>query len=119
MATVNNANPNVDASVQIFDKFYQYNASIPADEYDAVYSYLKSVFGTNQQAKNFTSTFFRIVQYSGIPAMTLLQQIQGESTAQITLTFAYYLNTLQSPTTLLGLMNPTTPNYYVAHNIRQ
>lgn len=119
MATINNANPNIDRTVQIFDQFYQYNASVPVDEYDAVYSYLKSVFGTDRQAATFTTVFFRVVTASQIPAMTLLQQIQGESAPQVTLTFAYYLNSFQSPATLLGLNVPTTPNYYIAHNIRQ
>ena len=119
MATVNNANPGIDQTVKIFDQFYKYNASIPVDEYDIVNSYLRSVFSTQRQADTFTTVFFRIVTASQIPAASLLQQIQGESAPQITLTFAYYLNSFQSPATLLGLNVPTTPNYYIAHNIRQ
>ena len=119
MATVNASNPNVDQTVKIFDKFYGYQANIPVQEYDAVNSYLRSVFATQKQADNFTSIFFRIVDASKIPAMNLLQQIQGESAPQVTLTFAYYLNSFQSPSTMLGLNTPTNPNFYVAHNIRQ
>jgi hypothetical protein len=119
MPTVNAPNPRTDVTVRIFDKFYDFQGSVPAQEYDAVHSYLQSVFKTEEQAGNFTSTFFRIVQASDIPAMDLLNQIKGQTAIQVTLTFAYYLNTFQSLTTMIGLKQPVTPNYYVAHNIKQ
>lgn len=119
MSNINNLNPNIDLSVQIFDKFYSYQQSVSVQEYDAVHSYFLSVFETEKQAGNFTSTMFRISAASGIPVMELLQSVQGLSKPQITLTFAYYLNTFQSPATMLGLQQPVVPNYYVAHNIKQ
>jgi len=119
MATINNTNPNIDLTVQIFDKFYNYQQSVSAQEYDAVRSYLLSVFGTAKQADNFTSTVFRISELSGIPVMQLLQSIEGMSGPQITLTFAFYLNTYQSPATMLGIQATVVPNYYIAHNIKQ
>ena len=119
MPTVNARNPSTDLTVQIFDNFYNYKAGVPAQEYDAVYSYLRSVFTTAAQAANFATTTFRIAQASNIPVMNLLNQIKGQSAPQITLTFAYYLNSIQSPSTMLGVQVPTLPNYYVAHNIKQ
>ena len=50
--------------------------------------------------------------------MNLLQQFQGQSAPEITLTLAYYLNGIRSRSTLLGLNVPTQPNFYVARNIR-
>jgi len=50
--------------------------------------------------------------------MDLLQQIQGQSQAELNLTLAYYLNNIRSPATLLGINATTTPNYYVARNVR-
>jgi len=117
--TVNAINPRIDRTVQIFDKFYDYSQAISGPEYDAVYSYLRSVFNTTAQAENFTTTLFRIANTTGQPAITLLQDIQGASAPQVTLVFAYYLNTFQSPATQMGVQIPRTPNYYVAHNIRQ
>lgn len=119
MSTINARNPKTDLTVQIFDRFYSYKSGVPAQEYDAVYSYLRSVFETKAQAANFATTTFRIAQASNIPVMDLLQQLKGQSAPQITLTFAYYLNSMQSPSTMLGLQVPTQPNYYVAHNIKQ
>jgi hypothetical protein len=119
VSTVNATNNKIDLTVQVFDKFYSYQQSVSAQEYDAVRSYLLSVFGTVQQANNFTSTLFRISAASGIPALQLLQSIEGMTGPQITLTFAFYLNTFQSPSTMLGIQAPVTPNFYIAHNIKQ
>jgi hypothetical protein len=119
MATINYSNPRTDQTVKIFDQFYAYETVVPADEYDAVNSYFKSVFKTTEAAGNFTITLFRVAQQSGIPVMDLLQQIQGQTLPELTLTLAYYLNGLRSKATLLGLNASVTPNYYVARNVRQ
>jgi hypothetical protein len=118
MASVNAVNNKTDLTVQIFDRFYGYQQQVPVDAYDAVLSYFKSVFGSAEAAGNFTVSVFRISHSTNIPAMTLLQQFQGQSAPEITLTLAYYLNGIRSRSTLLGLNVPTQPNYYVSRNIR-
>lgn len=118
MGSVNIANPRVDQTVRIFDNFYNYEANVPAQEYDAVYSYLRSVFGTAEAAGNFTVTLFRIAEQSETPVMNLLQEISGMGVPELTLTIAYYLNGLRSSSTLLGLNSAVTPNFYVARNVR-
>jgi len=118
MASVNAINNKTDLTVQIFDRFYGYQQQVPVDAYDAVLSYFKSVFGSLEAAGNFTVSVFRISHATNIPVMNLLQQFQGQSAPEITLTLAYYLNGIRSRSTLLGLNVPTQPNYYVARNIR-
>ena len=118
MGSVNSYNPSIDQTVQIFDRFYSYSANVPSQEYDAVYSYLRTQFGTANAAGNFAVTVFRIAEQSKIPVMDLLQQLEGLSSIELTLTLSYYLNNLRSSSTLLGLNQQVTPNYYVARNIR-
>jgi pyruvate/2-oxoacid:ferredoxin oxidoreductase alpha subunit len=118
MGSVNAVNTKTDLTVQIFDRFYGYQQYVPVDQYDAVLSYFKSVFGTNEAAGNFTVSVFRISKQTNIPVMNLLQQFQGQSAPEITITLAYYLNGIRSSSTLLGINVPTQPNYYVARNIR-
>jgi len=118
MASVNAVNTKTDLTVQIFDRFYGYQQQVPVDAYDAVLSYFKSVFGSAEAAGNFTVSVFRISHATNIPVMNLLQQFQGQSAPEITLTLAYYLNSIRSRSTLLGLNVPTQPNFYVARNIR-
>lgn len=118
MGSVNYSNPAVDQTVKIFDRFYAYEVSVPQLEYDAVYSFFRSIYGTAQAAGNFAVSLFRVAEASNIPVMTLLQQMQGLEQAELNLTLAYYLNNIRSPSTLLGINASLTPNYYVARNVR-
>jgi hypothetical protein len=119
MSTLNETNPRIDQTVQIFDRFYDYSANIPSAEYDIVMSYFRSVFTTTLAAENFTTALFRVAEESNTPALTLLQSLEGQNSIELTITMAYYLNSLRSPATLLGVLQPTTPNFYTARNVRQ
>ena len=120
MPTVNEVNPSIDQTVRIFDQFYNYSANVPAEEYDAVLSYFKSVFTTVLAAENFTNSLFRVAEETNQSALTLLQTFQqgGQSAPEITILMAYYLNSVRSPATLLGVLTPTQPNFYTARNVR-
>lgn len=118
MSTVNALNPKIDQTVRVFDNFYNFDVSVPANEYDVVYSYFKSIFTTAQAAGNFTVTLFRIADQTGTPVLSLLQDLEGQNQIEVTATLAYYLNNLRSPATLLGYSVPVTPNFYAARNVR-
>ena len=118
MSTINAINPKIDQSVRVFDSFYNFDVDVPVNEYDAVFSYFKSVFTTAQAAGNFTVTLFRIAQENNTPVLALLQELEGQNQIQITATLAYYLNNLRSPATLLGYSLPVTPIFYAARNVR-
>jgi hypothetical protein len=62
---------------------------------------------------------FRVAQNSGQNVLTLLQTFENQTPPQITATLCYYLNGLRSATTLLGVLAPTTPNFYTARNVKQ
>jgi hypothetical protein len=120
MPTVNQPNLQTDQTVRIYDLFYNYSANIPVLEYEAVLSYFQSVFSTTLAAENFASSLFRVAEETNTSAMTLLQSFQqtGQSAPEITALMAYYLNSVRSSATLLGIMTPTTPNFYTARNVR-
>ena len=117
MSTVNYANPNTDLSVRIFDTFYSYDVNIPADEYDVVHTYFLSVMTTRQAAGNFTVSLFRVAQDTGINPLTLLKEFQGLNGISLSASLAYYLNSIRSRATLLGVGTPVTPNFYQARNV--
>lgn len=119
MATVNYTNPNVDLTVRVFDTFYNFELDVPAQEYDVVYSYFRSVFTTDSAAGNFTVTLFRIAQSNDVPVLNLLEQLQTTTGTQLTALLAYYLNAERSGATLLGVSEPVQPNFYAARNVRQ
>jgi hypothetical protein len=119
MSTINEVNPKIDQTVQIFDQFYNYSSNVPAMEYDIVLSFFRSVFTTTLAAENFTTALFRVAEESDTSVLTLLQSMEGQNSVQLTISMAYYLNSIRSPATLLGVLTPTTPNFYTARNVRQ
>ena len=119
MSTVNQINYQVDQTVRIFDQFYNYDENVPADQYDAVRSFFRSVFKTDDAANNFTVAVFRVAQNSGQNALNILQTFENQTPPEITVTLCYYLNGIRSPSTLLGVLAPTTPNLYTARNVKQ
>lgn len=117
MATVNEYNPKIDLTVRVFDNFYDFALEVNATEYDVVNSYFKSVFDNNRIAQNFTTTLFRISNQIGVPVLTLLKELEGQDSIQLTATLAYYLNGLRSPATLLGVNAAVVPNFWAARNV--
>lgn len=117
MGTVNAVNPAVDLTVRVFDDFYNFAIEVDANTWDIVNSYMLSVFRTKAAAENFSTTLFRIADETEVPVLDILSQLQGMDTIQLTATLAYYLNGLRSPSTLLGVNEPVTPNVYVARNV--
>ena len=119
MSTINEPNLKIDQTVRIFDQFYRYDANVPAQEYDIIYSFFRSICTTDLAAANFTSALFQVAEETRIPATELLKNFQGQDKMQLNMTMAYYLNSIRSPSTLLGVTMPTTPNYYTARNVKQ
>lgn len=117
MGSVNNINPAVDQTVRVFDEFYGFDLQVDANEYDAVNSYFSSIFTDRQAALSFTTTFFRISEKSGVPVLTLLEQVAGQDAVTLTATICYYLNGERSPSTLLGINATVTPTVWAARNV--
>ena len=115
--SVNAPNPKNDLTVRIFDGFYSYEQFVSVEEYDVVYSYLKSVFTTDAAAGNFTVALFRIADETRTPVLTILQTLEGQDSLTLTQTLCYYLNSQRSGSTLLGFGATVTPNYYTARNV--
>ena len=117
MSTVNYTNPNKDLTVRLFDQFYSYEVDVPANEYDVVFSYFSSVMSSRQSAGNFTMSLFRVAQTTGIAALTLLKEFQGLNGVNLSASLAYYLNSIRSRATLLGVGVAVVPNVYQARNV--
>ena len=117
--SVNYTNTNLDQTVRIFDRFYQYEANVPAAEYDIVLSFFKQQMGDARVAGNFTVSLFQVAEQTGIPALTLLDSFQGTTPMTLSLNMAYYLNNIRSRATLLGVNVQPVPNYYAARTVLQ
>lgn len=118
--SINYTNYNIDQTVRVFDSFYDYDVNVPAAEYDVVYSYFLREMTDRTAAGNFTVSLFRVAENTGIPALTLLKTFeQGETGMSLNINMAYYLNSIRSRATLLGVGVPVTPNFYAARNVIQ
>ena len=117
--SVNYINTNLDQTVRVFDRFYKYEANVPAAEYDIVLSFFKEQMGDARVAGNFTVSLFQVAEQTGIPVLTLLDSFQGSNLMTINLNMAYYLNNIRSRATMLGVNAQPVPNYYAARTVLQ
>jgi hypothetical protein len=117
MSTVNYTNPNIDLTARVYDQFYDYDVNVPAAEYDVVHSYFLSAMTSKQAAGNFTVSLFRVAETTGISPLTLLKEFQGLNGTNLSASLAYYLNSIRSRATLLGVGVAVVPNFYQARNV--
>ena len=102
---------------KILDQFYNTELVVNTQEYDVVYSYFVDVTGNKDLSKNFTANIFQISNQTQVPALTYLENLKGQDAMQLTMSMAYYLNSVRSNSTLLGVGNLITPNFYAARNV--
>lgn len=104
---------------QVFDSFYQINLTVPADQWEIVLSWFRSICATEQIAQNFTGYVFIISNNTKINPLDLLNQLQGLTGIEIDAVMAFYLNNVKTKSALYGVANLLTPNRYVQRNIIQ
>jgi hypothetical protein len=115
---IDNLNDNTERTVRIFDRFYQSDLAVNANEFDVVFSYFKSVCETEVIAGNFTSNLFRISQQSEINVLELLDQLKGiTDKLQMNKVICYYLNSFKNNTALYGVSVIPKANQTVARNV--
>jgi hypothetical protein len=110
---------SLDQTIRIFDSFYSFNLIVNGNEYDIVHGYFLDICATKNIADNFTAVLFRISQNTGIPILSLLDQIKGTKTMEMNQILAYYLNSFKSKTSLYGVAVIPRSNQPVARNIVQ
>jgi hypothetical protein len=119
MSSINDTNYNLDQTVRIFDRFYEYDVFVPAAEYDIVYSYFRQEMKTENAAGNFTVSLFRVAEETGISALDLLEQFRGLNGVNLNVQLAYFLNNIRNKATLLGVGVPVQSNRYAARLVVQ
>ena len=108
---------SADRTVKLFDNFYNYELVVPVDQYDVILAYFNKVTASRQSAMQLTSGLFRVAHASNIDVMELFSTIDGQDEYTLSATLAYYYNGIRDASTLLGISQPTKPNFYAARNI--
>lgn len=109
----------VDTTVKIFDQFYDLNLVVNADQYEIVYSFFKEYTTSIDTARSFTTTLFLIANQTQSNVLELLQTFEGSDKLKVSLTMAYYLNSVSNKTVMFGVNNVLVPNNTVQRNILQ
>ena len=120
MASVNNpilVNA-ADPTTAVFETFYNpqgYN--VDASTYDAVIAFFIKQSKSPSQAKKLADILFRIANDLTIEPTQLLYDMENNKSLTIDSQISYYLNLINSRTTLQGITTPIQPNYYAARSI--
>lgn len=117
MNTIDAPSSTIDASVKLFDNFYNYDMVVDGTQYEIVRSYFKSVTNSDIISKNFSTMIFRIAGITGENALNILSFMQGKSKLEGNAIIIYYLNNIKSKTALYGVTVLPQPNENVQRNI--
>lgn len=86
-------------------------------EYDHILSVFKKIMKDESAAANFTQSLYQIAQETGTQVIAILESLDITNEITLNTSMAYYLNAINSPTTLYGVQNPISPNYYAGRNV--
>jgi len=109
----------LDTTVRIFDEFYNLDLVVNADQYEIVWSFFREYTTNDAIAKSFSQTLFRIANETQINVLDLLQSFEGGDNMKITLTMAYYLNSISNKTVMFGVNNLIRPVQSAQRNVVQ
>lgn len=109
----------LDATVKIFDQFYNFELVVEANQYELVNSYFLNITKNKNSAANFTTILFRVSNITGESPIALLNEMKSSTSFTASGILTYYLNSLKSKTTLYGVSNVPQPNQNVQRNIVQ
>jgi len=87
------------------------------NEYDTVLSTFRKIMKDEDAAKNFTEALYQVARETGTLVLTLLDTLDVTNEMSLNTSMAYYLNAINSPSTLYGVQNPIRPNYYAGRNV--
>lgn len=116
--SVNNTNFQIDPTVRLFSQFYETDMVVSSSDYDTVIGYLLGVCSSRSIAENLAVSIFKIAKDYDFSVQDILAQIQGQDRLKLTVTLAYYLNSIRNASTYLGVGSPISPNQYTARNIQ-
>lgn len=106
-----------DVNVAIVDRATR-SAPLPVgSEYDHVLGFFNAVMKDPAAASTFTDALYTVSHETQVSVLELLKTLEGQDQLTLSASMAYYLNGLRSPSALLGVQQPTQPNYYASRNV--
>ena len=112
-----NDNIHSDANVTRAEQREDLVPETAGPEYDHVFSTFKKIMKDDSAAANFTYALYQIARETETYVMTLLESLDTSSVMSVNTSMAYFLNAINSPSTLYGVQNPITAKYYAGRNV--
>ena len=86
-------------------------------EYDHVLSVFKKIMKDDGAALQFTESLYRVAAETNVYVLTLLESLDVTDEMSLNASMAYFLNGINSSSTLYGVQQPVLPNYYAGRNV--
>lgn len=118
--TVNTLNDREYNDINVTGALKSENPTPPpvGDEYDTILSTFKKIMKDQTAASKFTDSLYEVAHTTGIDVLVLFNSLNITNEMSLTASLAYYLNSLNSSSTLYGIQNQITPNYYAGRNVK-
>lgn len=121
MPSINNPiiNNTRDPTAAVFETFYDPPGDYPVEAglYDTIVSYFIQQSRSPYESRRLTDTVFRVAQATGVPATQIFDDIRNRRNTDIENQINFYLNQLNSRTTLQGYSSTIQSNFFVARTI--
>lgn len=104
-------------NVKISDKFYNLEFVLQPQEFETVFSFFKKRMEDPVTAERYAVNIFKIAHQQGVSALDLIRSLEFEDEVGITAAMCYHLNQFRSQSTLFGVGNLFTPDYYAFRNV--
>jgi hypothetical protein len=117
ITTINGPQSQLDATVRIYDSFYNFDLVVESNLYELIYSYFYEISKSVDISKNFTTIIFRISNLTSTNPLDLLDELRNTNNFKSNSLLTYYLNSIQNKSVLYGINLVVQPNQQVQRNI--
>ncbi len=87
-------------------------------DYDYIVSFFSKTMKDPGIAEKFANLIFEISNRTEIPAIQLIETMREKDLISVSASMAYYLNSVRSKTTQVGVKRQVRPNYFAVKNVK-
>lgn len=121
MHSVNDVSINniQDTTAAVFDTFYSPVGQYPVEAslYDEAVAYFVQQSRSPVEARRLTDLLFRVADASGVPPVQIFEDIKARRNSEIENALNFYINQVNSRSTLQGLSTNIQSNFFVSRTV--
>lgn len=121
MRSVNDVSINntQDTTAAVFNTFYEPVGQYAVEPglYDEAVAYFVQQSRSPVEARRLADLMFRVAEASAVPAVQIFEDVRARRSSDIDNTLNFYINQVNSRTTLQGLSTNIQSNFFVARTV--